>query len=1054
MGKEKAKSGGIFQFKGIKIEKRLKKAFNIITIISALSSLIGLIALIVVTTNFRNAMENYALPQGDIALFMNEYAECRSNMRGIIGYEDQDLIDSLKEKHAIRKEATYERLETIGETMVTSEGKAAYAKIKNALEAYFKVESEVIRIGATTDQELCRKAQEMAIKEITPLYTALDEATLELMEINVQKEKEMDTVCTILETVALSLMAVLVVLIIVISKTISNVIAKGIAVPLTELEEKFVEFANGNLSTEFSYSKEEDEIAGIMNASHDVVARLKEIITDVESLSREMGMGNFTVESGCENAFYCITRKENVKLIEKIESVLQQIMFDDPMFEGILNKKYFGHNSLSHTPLYTKEELAYIESLGIIKIKMLMNQRPSCYEEDGEIKGIWAGYIDLISKKSGIRFEMETGTFDQNSDDIYRNLMEDNYLVLRTDKAIAFNPIDDVIVSSPLMDVEVSYIKRQEEIVTGGFTNYIIALPPELSYVEPVLLEENPSYEIDYYKNAESCMDAVINKNATMAIINTFRASYLLQKPKYADKLAEVPGTGYSNQIHLMANKENAMLISVINKAIIHISSEEKEEIVTKELLMHPYVVGFDDIWYSYWEWIVGIIALVFISLYIYVVMTRKVTKLQFEKKEYEMLQKKIQLDELTGLYNRTFFYQIVKEKIEQSEEEMCIISVDISNFKVVNELYGESVGDGLLKEVAQNLKKLDVDNKMIIARFMSDHYYICLPKSEFNKIHLPKKFETSLEDMEVRVVYGIFFAELHSEILISVMCDRALLAAHDKNNNYLEYIHLYNNEKHKYIMAEQEIENDMEKALSNKQFYIVIQPKFNPRTRKIVGGESLVRWKHPERGTISPSIFVKVFEKNGFIIHLDYYVWEETCRLLSKWKQEGKDVIPLSINVSRAHFYGNDLKDKLTELVLKYGLDTKDLELEITESLCGEDPGIIYAKIRQLQDMGFKIAMDDFGSGYSSLNMLKEMPLDIIKMDLKFLDGEENKSRLILKSLITMAQAMELNVVVEGVENLPQVEFLAQFKDCSLQGYYFSRPVITSEFEHLLENN
>jgi len=303
MGKEKAKSGGIFQFKGVKIEKRLKKAFNIITIISALSSLIGLIALIVVTTNFRNAMENYALPQGDIALFMNEYAECRSNMRGIIGYEDQDLIDSLKEKHAIRKEATYERLETIGETMVTSEAKAVYAKIKNALEAYFKVESEVIRIGATTDQELSRKAQEMAIKEITPLYTALDEATLELMEINVQKEKEMDKVCSILEIMALSLMAVLVVSIIVISKTISNVIAKGIAVPLTELEEKFVEFANGNLSTEFSYSKEEDEIAGIMNASHDVVARLKEIITDVESLSREMGMGNFTVESGCENAY-------------------------------------------------------------------------------------------------------------------------------------------------------------------------------------------------------------------------------------------------------------------------------------------------------------------------------------------------------------------------------------------------------------------------------------------------------------------------------------------------------------------------------------------------------------------------------------------------------------------------------------------------------------------------------------------------------------------------------------------------------------------------------
>ena len=200
-------------------------------------------------------------------------------------------------------------------------------------------------------------------------------------------------------------------------------------------------------------------------------------------------------------------------------------------------------------------------------------------------------------------------------------------------------------------------------------------------------------------------------------------------------------------------------------------------------------------------------------------------------------------------------------------------------------------------------------------------------------------------------------------------------------------------------------------------------------------------------------SLFVKVFEKNGFIIQLDYFVWEETCRFLSERKQEGKENVPISINVSRAHFYGNDLLDKLNELVLKYSLETKDLELEITESLCGEELGIIYDMLRQLQSLGFKIAMDDFGSGYSSLNMLKEMPLDIIKMDLKFLDGEEKKSQLILKSLINMAKAMELKVVVEGVENMSQVEFLSQFKECSLQGYYFSRPVVTSEFEYMLEN-
>ena len=192
--------------------------------------------------------------------------------------------------------------------------------------------------------------------------------------------------------------------------------------------------------------------------------------------------------------------------------------------------------------------------------------------------------------------------------------------------------------------------------------------------------------------------------------------------------------------------------------------------------------------------------------------------------------------------------------------------------------------------------------------------------------------------------------------------------------------------------------------------------------------------------------------KKNGFIIHLDYFVWEETCKFLSHRKHNGLHYVPLSINVSRAHFYGHELMNKLLELIEKYDLETKDIELEITESLCGEDPDIIYDKIRKLQNLGFKIAMDDFGSGYSSLNMLKEMPLDIIKMDLKFLDGEQEKGRLILKALIGMAQTMELRVVVEGVEILSQVEFLSQFNDCSLQGYYFSRPIITEEFEAMLE--
>ena len=323
MGKQEAKKEEKFaiNFKGMRIQARLKKAFDLLTKISAAATLVGLICIIVVTMNFKNAMNNYALPQGDIALFMNEYAESRSNMRGIIGYEDQDMIDLLMEKHEVRKETTYERLAAIKATMVTSEGQAAYAKIEAALDAYMAKEAEVIAIGATTNQEQCRIAQEMAITELAPLYEALDAAVLELMNINIQKEHEMETLCTILEIGAMILMGVLTGFIILISKKISHNIANSIANPLQELAAKFDSFANGNLATEFPESKANDEIADMMNSSHDVVARLQQIIEDVENLSREMGNGNFTVKSRCASAYVGDFRN----LLDSIETMKSNV---------------------------------------------------------------------------------------------------------------------------------------------------------------------------------------------------------------------------------------------------------------------------------------------------------------------------------------------------------------------------------------------------------------------------------------------------------------------------------------------------------------------------------------------------------------------------------------------------------------------------------------------------------------------------------------------------------------------------------------------------------
>ncbi|MBQ7920811.1 MAG: methyl-accepting chemotaxis protein [Lachnospiraceae bacterium] len=307
MGKEKSetkKKKGFLNFKGMRIEERLRKAFNIIIVIASVGSIVGILSLLIVVANFEKAMENYALPQGDIALFMNEYAECRSNMRGIIGYEDQEQIDLLLGKYEVRVQTAKERLVAIKDTMVTKEGKDAYAKIEVALEDYLTKEAEIIAIGATTDQELCRQAQQMAIKELTPLYEALDAATLELMNINIEKEHEMEVLCEALEIGAIILMAVLLVCAAIISKRIAYVISKGISKPLAELEGRFASFVEGDIATPFPTSNAQDEIAGLMNASHNMSEKLQMIIFDVEKMCEAMSNGNFDVDSECEQA-YC-----------------------------------------------------------------------------------------------------------------------------------------------------------------------------------------------------------------------------------------------------------------------------------------------------------------------------------------------------------------------------------------------------------------------------------------------------------------------------------------------------------------------------------------------------------------------------------------------------------------------------------------------------------------------------------------------------------------------------------------------------------------------------
>ncbi len=428
-------------------------------------------------------------------------------------------------------------------------------------------------------------------------------------------------------------------------------------------------------------------------------------------------------------------------------------------------------------------------------------------------------------------------------------------------------------------------------------------------------------------------------------------------------------------------------------------------------------------------------------------------------KASQEALRRKKDYDDLTGLYNRKAFYVKVAELFAKCPEESFeIMYLDIERFKILNQLFGEATGNRLIIYIADCLKELDVENT-VCSRFLSDDFMICFPTGENNRKKIIEAIQTKIDQFSLayRVAVGFGIYKITDRYLsVKSMCDRAKMAFRQIQGKYLTDCGEYDEVLQQKVIAEHNIINEMGKALLEHQFKVYLQPKYDLSTEKITGAEALVRWDHPARGLISPAEFIPVFERNGFIMQLDEYIWEEVCRLLRQWIDAGRAVMPVSVNVSRFDLYNNNLCEVLTGFLEKYDIPANLLELEITESAYMENPKQIIDITKKLQSKGFIILMDDFGSGYSSLNMLKDVPVDILKIDMKFLDGDDESGRgnNILNSVVRMAKWLQTPVITEGVENKSQVDFLRAIGCNCVQGYYYSKPVCVNEYEKLLQED
>ena len=426
----------------------------------------------------------------------------------------------------------------------------------------------------------------------------------------------------------------------------------------------------------------------------------------------------------------------------------------------------------------------------------------------------------------------------------------------------------------------------------------------------------------------------------------------------------------------------------------------------------------------------------------------------------YESMEKVdiLEKDDVTGLYTKTAFYSRCAQVFEDyPEKDFDIVVLDIEHFKLFNESYGFEEGDKLLKHIGNRLKDLLSREHAVCAREYADRFLILCERnqSDFERLHdlLVEGLDRYPLDIRVHLKFGVYRIESDAED-IQIMCDRAVSAVKRGSGNYGEDVFYYDESIGKQMYLEQQITDDMVQALENGEFHVYLQPKYDLFSEKMAGAEALVRWIHPKKGLIPPNDFIPIFEKNGFITELDMFVWEKTCEIISHWIREENKYVPVSVNVSRKDIYKENLPEIFLGLLSKYGLKPKYLHLEITESAYTENPKQLLNVVDDLKNAGFTIEMDDFGSGYSSLNMLSKLPIDILKIDMKIIQsyGERNSSRSIINFIMGLAKWMNLYVVAEGVETKEQIELLKSL-DCSYaQGYYFAKPMPDKDFENELQ--
>ena len=570
-----------------------------------------------------------------------------------------------------------------------------------------------------------------------------------------------------------------------------------------------------------------------------------------------------------------------------------------------------------------------------------------------------------------------------------------------------------------------------------------------------------PGMEITLYETMPECVKALRAGEVDALLHNSYVWSYVLQKPSYSD-LKVQPGAMFSMDFRAgtLDTPQGREIIDRLNGGIAELTDTRRQAITLDYTSRKLYQYGFSDFLYQYWMIILLAVLLVIALILVAVLKSRAVRAAHEEK-----IRQLVDHDPLTGVLSLDGFRKRAEELLRtHPDTPYLLVYTNIKNFKFINDSLGRAAGDDLLRFWA-NRTLATFSDEEAMGRVTADRFVVLRRnggdeelRRDDQEVLAPVRNYFIDQGKENRVLLcgGIYVVTPtdHQQINIDHMMDCARMAEKKVRDTRNEGYDFYNPEQWEKGKQVAEVINHLPSAIRSGSLYVWYQPQVNYETGKITGAEALCRWDHDQLGFLYPSDFITVLEESGLIYDLDCFVWDKVCQDLHRWNEQGIRR-SVSVNVSRCDIREDrDIPGQFSRLIQKYGITPDQLRIEITETAFAENPDLLISNTNKLRELGFQVEMDDFGSGYSSLHMLKEVPVDRIKLDLHFLtsSGDQKKSRTIVGCMIQMVELLEMKMIAEGVETVEQAEFLRNRGCPEMQGYYFFKPMPVEEFEKLSE--